>query len=431
MKTKFCPILIAVLCIFAGCQKSSKVTDAATLKHLQSLLSQNEYFKLDAAFKSAVDKLSDADRLYFRAYLDNAFNRNEDCIRNVDSLIQLSARLPDTTKAALKRLQDDSYFKTFQYAKAARCDSDILKNYSHVLKKDVVDDIKNDLIIRAGLKNVPAQQTLIKTNTTISWKRDKIGLVNIPVTTHAQTVDAIFDTRANISSITQSYAKKLGLHMLDVTYNEGSGATGIQFKTGMGIADSLYIGDILVKNAVFQVMPDSILYIAPIKFQLNIIVGFPVIEQLQEIHIFKDGKMTIPLTPQKDNLHNFALNGLDPVIALQSGPDTLSFHFDSGASSSMLYESYFKKNKQEVLKAGFRKTVGFGGAGGTQKKEVWVLPKLNLGVGGKTVVIDSVSVLTKPIYPGEKFYGNIGQDFTSKFSELIYNFKFMYIKGVL
>ncbi|MDO3640392.1 retropepsin-like aspartic protease [Mucilaginibacter sp. L3T2-6] len=431
MKTKFCPILIAVLCIFAGCQKSSKVTDAATLKHLQSLLSQNEYFKLDAAFKSAVDKLSDADRLYFRAYLDNAFNRNEDCIRNVDSLIQLSARLPDTTKAALKRLQDDSYFKTFQYAKAARCDSDILKNYSHVLKKDVVDDIKNDLIIRAGLKNVPAQQTLIKTNTTISWKRDKIGLVNIPVTTHAQTVDAIFDTRANISSITQSYAKKLGLHMLDVTYNEGSGATGIQFKTGMGIADSLYIGDILVKNAVFQVMPDSILYIAPIKFQLNIIVGFPVIEQLQEVHIFKDGKMTIPLTPQKDNLHNFALNGLDPVIALQSGPDTLSFHFDSGASSSMLYESYFKKNKQEVLKAGFRKTVGFGGAGGTQKKEVWVLPKLNLRVGGRTVVIDSVSVLTKPIYPGEKFYGNIGQDFTGKFSELVYNFKFMYIKGVL
>lgn len=431
MKTKFCPILIAVLCVFAGCQKSSKVTDAATLKHLQSLLSQNEYFKLDAAFRSAVDKLSDADRLYFTAYLDNAFNRNEDCIRNVDSLIQLSAGLPDTTKATLKRLQDDSYFKTFQYAKAARCDSDILKNYSHVLKKDVVDDIKNDLIIRAGLKNVPAQQTLIKTNTTISWKRDKIGLVNIPVTTHAQTVDAIFDTRANISSITQSYAKKLGLHMLDVTYNEGSGATGIQFKTGMGIADSLYIGDVLVKNAVFQVMPDSILYIAPIKFQLNIIVGFPVIEQLQEVHIFKDGKMTIPLTPQKDNLHNFALNGLDPVIALQSGPDTLSFHFDSGASSSMLYESYFKKNKQEVLKAGFRKTVGFGGAGGTQKKEVWVLPKLNLRVGGRTVVIDSVSVLTKPIYPGEKFYGNIGQDFTGKFSELVYNFKFMYIKGVL
>jgi len=431
MNTKIYPFLIAALCVFAGCQKSSKTSDAATLKQLQRLLNQNEYFKLDAEFKSSGDKLGDADRLYFSAYINNAFNRNEDCISNVDSLLKLSAKLPDTTKAALKRLQDDSYFKTYQYLKAAQCDSDILKNYSKVLKKDEVDDIKNDLLIRNGLKNIPAQQTVIKTNTTIPWKKDRIGLVNIPVTTHAQTVDAIFDTRANISSITQTYAKKLGLHILDVTYNEGSGATGIQFKTGMGIADSLYIGDILVKNAVFQVMPDSILYIAPIKFQLNIIVGFPVIEQLQEVHIFKDGKMTIPLTPVKNDLHNFALNGLDPVIALQSGADTLSFHFDSGAGNSMLYEAYFNKYKQDVLKNGVKKTVGFGGAGGTQKKEVWVLPKFNLGIGGKTIAVDSVSVLTKPISPGEKFYGNIGQDFTGKFSELVYNFKYMYIKGVL
>src|SRR3569833_3940721 len=164
-----------------------------------------------------------------------------------------------------------------------------------------------------------------------------IGLVNIPVTTHSQTVDAIFDTRANISSITITYAKKLGLHMYDVTFNEGSGATGIQFKTGMGIADSLYLGDILVKNVVFQVMPDSILYIAPIKYQLNMIVGFPVIEQLREVHIFKDGRMTIPATPSQSSLHNFALDGLDPVIALKVGKDTLPFHFDSGAGTSMLY----------------------------------------------------------------------------------------------
>ena len=431
MNIKLYPFLIAALLIIAGCQKSLKTSDTAALKRLQTLLKQNEYFKLDAEFKLVNAKLADADRLYFSAWLNNAFNRNEDCIKNVDSLLQLPANLPDTTKATLKRLQDDSYFKTYQYLKAAQCDSSILENYSKALKKDVIDDIRNDLIIRNGLKNIPAQQTIKKANTTITWKKDRVGLVNIPVTTHAQTVDAIFDTRANISSITQTYAKKLGLHLLDVTYNEGSGATGIQFKTGMGIVDSLYIGDILVKNAVFQVMPDSILYIAPIKFQLNIIVGFPVIEQMQEVHIFKDGKMTIPLTPVKNDLHNFALNGLDPVIELQSGADTLSFHFDSGASSSMLYESYFNKHKSEILKSGLKKTVGFGGAGGTQKKEVWVLPTFNLAIGSKTVAVDSVSVLIKPISPGEKFYGNIGQDFTSKFNELIYNFKYMYIKGVL
>ncbi|MCR8561853.1 retropepsin-like domain-containing protein [Mucilaginibacter sp. BJC16-A38] len=198
----------------------------------------------------------------------------------------------------------------------------------------------------------------------------------------------------------------------------------------MGIADSLRIGDVLVKNVVFQVMPDSILYIAPIKFQLNIIIGFPVIEQLQEVHIFHNGNMTIPLTPVKSDLHNFALDGLDPVIALKSGNDTLDFHFDSGASSSTLYAAYFQKYKAKIIKSAVKKTVGFGGAGGAQKKEVYILPKFNLAVGNKSVNVDSMSILTKPITPGERFYGNIGQDFTNKFNEIIYNFKYMYFKGI-
>jgi len=424
-------LIALLLLIAAGCINPAKTTNnPASLKKLQSLLNRDEYFKLDAQFKMLKDSVDESNRLYFKAYIDNAFNRNEDCINDVDSLLkQPGAKLTDSIKSALKQLQGDSYFKTYQYAKAAQCDSDILKQYKHALHKDVIDDINNDLLIRNALKNTPAQQTVIKNDATIPWKKDKIGLIEIPFTTHAQTFDAIFDTRANISSITQSYAKKLGLHILDVSYNEGSGATGIQFKTGMGIADSLYIGDVLVRNVVFQVMPDSILYIAQVKFQLNVIIGFPVIEQLQEVHIFSNGKMTIPLTPTKSEIHNFALNGLDPVIALRTGNDTLAFNFDSGASSSVFYAAYFEKYKATVIKTGAKKTVGFGGAGGAQKKEVYILPKLNLTLGNKTVVVDSISVLTKPIAPGEKFYGNIGQDFTNKFSEVIYNFKDMYIKG--
>jgi hypothetical protein len=432
MNPKLQLFLIAVFLILAGCSRPKTSNNPATVKQLKDLLDKNEYFKLDARYKQFSNDLDEGNRLYFKAFIDNAFNRNEDCVKDVDSLFsQTSLTFPDSVKSVLKRLQGDSYFKTFQYLKAAQCDSMILSKYKHALHKDVVDDINNDLLIRTGLKNVPVQQTQIKDNTTIPWHRDMLGLIEFPIKARSQNFDAIFDTRANISTISKTYAKKLGLHILDVSYNEGSGATGIQFKTGMGIADSLYIGDILVKNVFFQVMPDSILYIAPVKFQLNIIIGFPVIAQLQEVHIFKDGKITIPATPAKSGLHNFALDGLDPVLALKSGDDTLSFHFDSGASTSMLYLAYFNKYKTNVLKTAVKKTVGFGGAGGSQKKEVYILPKLNLTVDNKTVTIDSVSVLTKPITPGEKFYGNIGQDFLNKFSEIVYNFKDMYIQGVL
>jgi len=176
-------------------------------------------------------------------------------------------------------------------------------------------------------------------------------------------------------------------------------------------------------------MTDSILYLAVVKFQLNIIIGFPVIEQLGEVHIFRNGKMTIPLTPTMSDLHNFVIDGLDPIIELKKGNDTLDFQFDSGASSSMLYVSYLNKYKSDVIRTAKKKTVGFGGAGGSQKKKVYVLPKISLTLGNKTVTVDSVDILQQKIVPDERFYGNIGQDFTSKFNEMIYNFKYMYIKG--
>lgn len=427
MNLKYLPFIAVFAVLMAGCHQQN---NPAVVNQLKDLLARNEYFKLDARYKDVRSDLDETNQLYFKAFIDNAFNRNEECIKDVDALFsQPDLAFTDSVKYILKHLQGDSYFKTFQYIKAAQCDSVILGKYKHALGKDVIDDINNDLVIRKGLKNIPAQQTQIKADVTIPWHRDMLGLIEFPIKANAQNFDAIFDTRANISTISKTYAKKLGLHILDVTYNEGSGATGVTFKTGMGIADSLYIGDILVKNVFFQVMPDSILYIAPVKFQLNIIIGFPVIAQMQEVHIFKDGKMTIPVITAKSDLHNFALDGLDPVLALKSGNDTLSFHFDSGASSSMLYLAYFNKYKATILKTAVKKTQGFGGAGGTQKKEVYVLPKLNLAIGSKTVTVDSVSVLTKVIYPGEKFYGNIGQDFLNKFNEITYNFKDMYFEG--
>ncbi|MDB5155858.1 MAG: putative aspartyl protease [Mucilaginibacter sp.] len=428
-KHYFFPIIMSL--ILAGCHFGPKKSDNATVvKQLKDLLAKDEYFKLDALFKLIGDQMDEGNRLYFKAYISNAFNRNEACVKAVDSVFSSSLKLTDSDKVALRQLQGDSYFKLFEYEGAAQCDSDILKHYTHAISKETIVDVKNDLLIRAALSKTPKQESVIKNNTTIAWTKDALGLIEIPVTTNAHLFKAIFDTRANISSITQTYAKKLGLRMLSVSYNETGGATGIQFKTGMGIADSLYIGNILLKNVVFQVMPDPMLYIAPVKFQLNIIIGFPVIEQLHEVHIFNNGKMTIPLVTTKSDLHNFVLNGLDPVIALKSGNDTLAFNFDSGASSSNFYASYFKKYKATILKNGIKKTVGFGGAGGSQKKEVYVLPKTDLTIGNATVAVDSISVMMEKITPDEKFYGNIGQDFTKNFSEMIYNFKDMYIKGI-
>lgn len=412
--------------LIAACSHRSP----AVLHQLQELYQQKEYFKLDQALQSSGADLSPAQRSYYTAVVDNAFNKNEACVAIIDSLLGPNAApLSDLDKGSLLRLQGDSYFKLGQYAKAAINDSLIVSRYPKALDKNVVEDAMNNMLIRNALKSTPPQQTTITANTTVHWTRDKIGLIEIPVTSGGQAVDAIFDTRANISSITKTYADKLHLHPLDVAYQESAGITGAQFQVGLATADSIRIGNVLVKNAVFQVMPDSLLYIAPVQFQLNIIIGLPVIAQFQEVQWYSNGDLTIPQNPGTGAIHNLAFDDLDPVLALITDNDTLGFHFDTGASSTVLYSAYFQKHKPMIERTASKKTQTFGGAGGVRKKESYILPKLNLTLGSKTIPVDSVTVFSDKITPSEKFYGNIGQDFMHGFSELTFNFRDMFVTG--
>ena len=432
MKNSFLFCFAIILLLFSGCNNREKIIKPGrTLnRRLGTLLYQKEYFRLANLLQRDRDSLNDNEKLYYQAFIDNAFNRNEQAVRDVDSLMKGNfPRLPDSAAVALQLLREDSYFKLYRYAGAARQDSMILRNYSNVLDSEKLSDVKNHLLIRNALRSVPPQETIKKDSLTISWKKDRIGLIEIPLKCGNIIYDAIFDTRANISSISKTYAKKLGLRILDVSYEEGSGITGIKFKTGLGVADSLYIGNILIRNAVFQIMPDSILYLAPINFRLNIIIGFPVIEQLKEFHLYKNGRMFIPLTPEKAELHNFALDGLDPVISLKTGNDTLCFHLDLGADETILYSTYFERFKQKVLSEGKKKVQQYGGAGGIQKKVVYIIPSLALELGGEKITLDSVDVFTEKIFPGERFYGNLGRDFAWRFDELVFNFESMYIRG--
>jgi len=139
--------------------------------------------------------------------------------------------------------------------------------------------------------------------------------------------------------------------------------------------------------------------------------------------------MIIPLLQSTSDLHNLFLDRLDPVVSLLTGKDTLLFNFDLGATTSNFYYAYFEKYKGQILKEGHKRTIQLGGAGGIQKKLVYTMPHIDLSLGGKKVILDSADILMQKIFPEEKMYGNIGNDFTSQFTELVLNFDKMYTKG--
>ena len=56
-------------------------------KRLLALLNQRDYFRLETQLNLYKDGLDNKQRLYFQSFVDNAFNRNETSIKEIDTLL--------------------------------------------------------------------------------------------------------------------------------------------------------------------------------------------------------------------------------------------------------------------------------------------------------------------------------------------------------
>lgn len=393
---------------------------------LTHYLKVKDYFRLRSEFKLTANLLSDADRLYFRAFIDNAFNR---CAESSSAVNELLAKkdLRDSVTVKLLQLQIDNQVKLYDYAAAAVTSDQLINVHGNSLDTAELTDVKNSAILWKALSKVGPQQIGRRMNTSIPWKRDTAGLMNIPVSIGGVLNDFVFDTGANLSMMSASYAKELHLQLIETSFDLGS-STSITNKATLAVASSLLIGNVELKNVVFMVLPDDKLSFPQIHYKINAIIGYPVISELGEVTIRQNGTMQIPEKIKKSDLHNLAMNGLLPVIAVETGRDTLSYSFDTGAKQSMFFKPYFDKYRNEVIQNGKPDSVNLGGAGGSVRYKSYRLPVVSLRPNERSVQLINIDVLTSPLSDnGDNYDGTIGQDLIAKFEEMTLNFKEMYI----
>lgn len=405
---------------------SPPVDSPEAAKALHILLDQKDFFRLRSAIETNSPAISPRETLYFAAFVNNAFNQHQQSIQNINLLLeQYPQSLNDTVIARLLTLQKDNYAKTFQYGLAGKTNRLLLDKYHRVLDSTQTADAANDSYIWRTLADIPPQEVHIPKATSIPWKTDKVKLINIPVKTGGQEHNFIFDTGANISTVSQSFAKQLGLRMLNPP---GKNEVVPSWYSQLAVADSLYIGEALVQHVVFLVLPDNQLAFPGIDYAINGIIGYPVIAGLKEIRLFQNGTLTIPQQSAKSNLNNLALDGLNPIVAFATDQDTLCFEFDPGANHTDLFYTYLLKHKQLIQQQAQLTTIESGCADEVVNTEVYILPDFNLHVGDKKVTLHQVKVQTRPVEgTKEKCYGNIGQDFIRNFGEMTLNFEHMYV----
>jgi len=398
---------------------------ASSQTRLKALYDRKQFFELRDVLKE-LDSNDQGEVLFYRAVVSNKFHRPTESINFIQRYLEATSEQDPLVKESYELLADN-YIKTYQYQKAAGVYQTILTRFGPTLGAKKKSDIQNSARLWSALGNVPAQSITRHGGSTIQTKQNDLGLTEWPVELNGQMHSFIFDTGANLSTVIRSYAVKLGFKIINTPIKVGS-LTDTQATARLGVAPEMKIGEITINNAVFLVFEDKDLYIAPAKFQINAIIGFPIIEALKEISFHKNGEVLLPAEPGAGGEQNMFLDGLTPGISGVFRGRRLTFTFDSGADSTLFYPRFFKSNEAEIRRKYKLQPRRLGGAGGIKPVIAYRVTDLVINFSGKDARFTSADVLTRGVNDEARHYdGNLGQDLIKQFDKMTINFDAMSI----
>ncbi|NIG55456.1 retropepsin-like aspartic protease [Chitinophaga sp. Cy-1792] len=410
------------LLLFLLAKEGSAQTNSAAFQDIYQLIKTKNFFKAKEVFDNNKDLLNKDQLLFASAVLDNAFNKLDHSNQTIRQLTAAPNTLPDSLQLQLYKTEEDNLVKLYDYKGAKYAVENILQRCGKLLSADEKEDLANDLKIWSALQNIGRQRVSIKGDNHLKMTKDKAGLNNLEVATANDTMSFIFDTGANMSTISRSAATQLKMQLIPTDITVLS-ITGNQVTAQLAVCDSLKLGHISFYNVVFLVLADEGLTFPQISYQIQGILGFPVIEALKEIQITKDGYFNVPRQETKiDAPSNMAMFGLTPLIYV----DDMHFTFDTGAESTMLYDNFYQKYKKDIDGHYRRTKISFGGAGGKVVVGGYKIDH-TFNILNKAVELKQVSLLRKNL-PPMGVYGNIGQDVIRQFDKMTLNFDKMFIK---
>jgi Aspartyl protease len=399
-------------------------TNSQSYQDIKLLYTQKQYFDLrDALRKYQADQSTSLN--FYRGVVSNKFNRPSLSIKYLQQYLKQKRGHEDGLLKDCYEILADNYVKIHEYRMAAETYRVLLSKFSGQLDAEKVKEIQNDMMLFSALSEVPRQSVPVKGDTLLRTFRDKASLINLPVEIGTQRVSWVFDTGANLSSVTVSCAKQVGLKIIDSSIEVGT-STDAKVKAKLGVAPEIKIGQVVIRNVVFLVFDDKDLFFPQIDYQINGIIGFPVITALGEITFTKNGDLIIPEKTHAYNEQNLCFDGLMPLISGAFRGKHLAFRFDSGADSSNLSYRFFKTYEDELKERYPLETRKFAGAGGAMEIKAYSLKNLTLEISGKRAEFAQIHVLTLPVGEMSHYtYGDLGQDLIGQFERMTLNFESM------
>jgi hypothetical protein len=392
-------------------------------KRMARLYTERRYFELETLLEPVKENTPEV--VFYRGMMANAFNRPEESIDFLTSLLKAAdVRLaPDVLSDLLLALSDD-YARLGEYAKAAEARTKALPFVKKEIGRSELASFKSTIALWTAMSGAPPQTVEVPADTDVVLT--EAG--EVPVVINGLEIPLLPDTGSALSMIARRDAERLGLEILDVTVEIGTSA-GTVVQTRPCLVPELRFGSVVVRNAIFLVVPEDMLYFTQPGLQRQGLMAFPILDGLGELTLTRDGRLIVSARPRLHGPPNFFLASTDAVLEADYKKRRLLFFLDTGGFSTELFQRFFKTFEGEVLRHGRYESATIEGVGSRTNASVYFMRGLTFRVAGRTVRFDkALPVLTKSVgKTSSEFDGSFGLDILAGYKELTLNYEAMRI----
>jgi predicted aspartyl protease len=273
------------------------------------------------------------------------------------------------------------------------------------------------------LRNAPPQTIAFDGRIDLPTHRNPVlDSIETNLTVNGVEQPWILDTGANFSTVSASFASKLKVRVSqDVAQTQG--ITGAENKLHVALLPEMKLGGATIRNVVLLVLDDNNLNVQTGKkthYQVNAVLGYPVLQALKRITFTKDGHFFAgPDSPSGQGGARLYMNELTPLLECEVENRRILFSFDTGANGTVLSDRYYR-DFPDQFKGLKKKPHEMSGAGGMQKTTAFYLPQVQLVVGQAHPVLHDVPVLGTDM---DRLYGNLGRDLVDPYRSFTIDFE--------
>jgi predicted aspartyl protease len=359
----------------------------------------------------------------YRAIVASRFGHEREAIPLLHQFLRTNPS-PKDARTAHKELAD-AFDRLNQYRESAGEWAEALRMTP--AKDPERKDAENSHILRASLANIEPQSIEFGPPVGVRAVRNKLGTWDVPVQVKGMAAQWIFDTGANISTLSESEAKRLGLTVFG-SKAYVSGSTGVNNPLRLAVAGDLQFGSARLHNIAFLVIADKLLNIPALHVVITGILGLPVLRALGSVSISAEGEVRMH-AEHASGEPNLFFTGQTPVAEVEHAGHRVQMVVDTGANASTLYPSFRAALSGAEIKSLRKRIEKAGGVGGVTKTKTASVPTVQLDFAGGAATLTKVTLLFRPPKDGRRYRdGVIGMD--ALFGGMLFDFESMRLQLV-